>query len=496
MVSLVRLVCAVGLFHHAVGWAPVAPMRAVRSATPMRRAVPLLSTLSEGAKGDREPRLKAALSQMQGRLKQARKRPAPDWVRRAAKKTGAILYRMRGVLPAILVALLLLLRASSSGPPRPVELPFSAFMSMAADKATTSRLTSVKVSMSRIAFMLDGSPAFVRTPRASYDLVQFMHRAGLDFAAAPVSSAAAFMPLAFPLIWLGALYSVMRKQMGGATKSVGKRASSRLDPSELSFEDVAGVPEALVEVREIVDMLQDSAAFDKVGARLPAGVLMVGPPGTGKTLLARVMAAQARVPFFYCSGSDFVELFIGRGAARMRALFKEAAEASPSIVFIDELDALGKQRAMRMAGNDEVEQTLNQMLACMDGIDTKAGVVVMAATNRYEILDQALVRPGRFDRLVRISLPDEDGRLAILKVHVRKLQLDADVQLPLVAGAARGFSGAELAALCNEAAIRAARRKSGIINMADFTSALVQYTTARSGAPLGQGLLNKLMGVA
>ena len=167
MGCLTQLVCAVGLFHHAVGWAPVAPMRAVRPAIPMRRAVPLLSTLSDGGRGDREPRLKAALSQMQGRLKQARKRPPPDWVRRAAKKTAAILFRMRGVLPAILVALLLLLRAASGGPPRPVELPFSAFMSMAADQAMASRLTSVKISVSRIAFMLDGSPAFVRTPRAS-----------------------------------------------------------------------------------------------------------------------------------------------------------------------------------------------------------------------------------------------------------------------------------------------------------------------------------------
>ena len=435
MGRLTQLVCAVGLFHHAVGWAPVAPMRAVRPATPMRRAVPLISTLSDGGRGDREPRLKAALMQLQGRLKQARKRPPPDWVRRAAKKTAAILFRMRGMLPAILVALLLLLRAASGGPPRPVELPFSAFMSMAADKTMASRLTSVKISVSRIAFMLDGSPAFVRTPRASYDLVQFLHRAGVEFAAAPVSSAAALVPLAFPLIWLGALYSVMRKQMGGATKSVGKRASSRLDPSDLSFEDVAGVPEALVEVREIVDMLQDSAAFDQVGARLPAGVLMVGPPGTGKTLLARVMAAQARVPFFYCSGSDFVELFIGRGAARMRALFKEAAAASPSIIFIDELDALGKQRAMRMAGNDEVEQTLNQMLACMDGIDTKAGVVVMAATNRYEILDQALVRPGRFDTNVVVPLPDVKGREQLLELYVKPVPLEDDVKLGTIARA-------------------------------------------------------------
>ena len=348
--TLVVGLCAAGV----VGWSPAAPMHIARPATAMNRAVPLLNTLSEGSKGDREQRLKAALVQMQGKLRQARKRPAPEWMRRASKKTGAITFRLRGLLPVLFFAVFLMMRASSGGPPRPTELPFSAFMSLASDKATSSRLTNVRVSVTKIAFVLDGSPVFARMPRAPYDLVQFMHRAGLDFAAAPVSSAAALVPLAFPLIWLGALYSVMRKQMTGATKSVGKRASARLDPTDFSFEDVAGVPDALVEVREIVDMLQDSSTFDKVGARLPAGVLMVGPPGTGKTLLARVMAAQARVPFFYCSGSDFVELFIGRGAARMRALFKEASEASPSIIFIDELDALGKQRAMRMAGNDEV----------------------------------------------------------------------------------------------------------------------------------------------
>ena len=250
-------------------------------------------------------------------------------------------------------------------------------------------------------------------------------------------------------------------------------------------------------MREIVDMLQDSAAFDQVGARLPAGVLMVGPPGTGKTLLARVMAAQARVPFFYCSGSDFVELFIGRGG-RPHA---RALQGGGGRLALDHLHRRARRagQAARACAWPVTTRSSRRSTRCSrawTGIDTKAGVVVMAATNRYEILDQALVRPGRFDRLVRISLPDEEGRLAILKVHVRRLQLDADVQLPLVAGAARGFSGAELAALCNEAAIRAARRKSSIINMADFTSALVQYTTARSGAPLGQGLLNKLMGVA
>ena len=189
---------------------------------------------------------------------------------------------------------------------------------------------------------------------------------------------------------------------------------------------------------------------------------MVGPPGTGKTLLARVMAAQADVPFFYCSGSDFVELFVGRGAARMRALFKEAAESAPCLIFVDELDALGKQRSLRISGsNDEVEQTLNQMLACMDGVETSNnGVVVMGATNRYEILDPALTRPGRFDRSVRVDLPSESGRADILRVHTRKLDLGSTVNIPAIAEATAGYSGAELAALTNEAAIRAVRRSS------------------------------------
>ena len=398
---LARALCACALLQSAEGWAP-APMWTVRHARPLRRAQPLLSTAASEGAADRErkPWLKATISQMQGKLRQARQRgqPSPEWVRRVLK----LLVRLRSLLPFLIFAVLLAIRASG-GSPRSSEVPFSAFMSLVAEKSP--RLEHVRISASRIGFSLDGRPAFARTPRTSYDLVSFMHRSGIDFAAAPISTLAALLPLAFPILWLAALYSVMRKQLTGATRSVGKRASAKLDPTELSFEDVAGVSDAIVEVREIVGMLQDPSLYDKVGARLPAGVLMVGPPGTGKTLLARVMAAQARVPFFYCSGSDFVELFVGRGAARMRALFKEASEAAPCIIFVDELDALGKQRAMRMAGNDEVEQTLNQMLACMDGLETKKGVVVMAATNRYEILDQALTRPGRFDRLVR-SLVD------------------------------------------------------------------------------------------
>jgi len=220
---------------------------------------------------------------------------------------------------------------------------------------------------------------------------------------------------------------------------------------------------------------------------------MVGPPGTGKTLLARVMAAQAQVPFFYCSGSDFVELFVGRGAARMRSLFKEAVEAAPCLIFVDELDALGKQRSLRIGGsNDEVEQTLNQMLACMDGVDSSNnGVVVMGATNRYEILDPALTRPGRFDRLVRINLPDAAGRLAVLNVHTRRLKLDPSVDLRAVAEATPQYSGAELAALANEAAIRAVRRSSNVLVQSDFISAANQFTAARRRLPGVESLLPK-----
>ena len=243
-------------------------------------------------------------------------------------------------------------------------------------------------------------------------------------------------------------------------------------------------------------MLRDPSRYSAAGARLPSGVLMVGPPGTGKTLLARVMAAQAGVPFFYCSGSDFVELFVGRGAARMRALFKEAAAAAPCLIFVDELDALGKQRSLRLSGsNDEVEQTLNQMLACMDGLETSNnGVVVMGATNRYEILDPALTRPGRFDRLVRIALPDDAGRRAILGVHTRKLSLGPTVDLAVIAAATPGYSGAELAALSNEAAIRAVRRSAELLDQADFVDAINTFNQGRRRAP-GAVVLDGLLPV-
>jgi len=356
-------------------------------------------------------------------------------------------------------------------------------MTLVATKAGS--ISDLRISLSRYAFLLDGQPAFTRPARLAPEVAFFLHRSGVDFRAAATSGLASLLPLLFPCLWLAAVYSLMRKQMNGATGSVGKKASSlRLSAEDLSFDDIAGVDTARQEVQEVVSMLKDPSRYSAAGARLPSGVLMVGPPGTGKTLLARVMAAQAGVPFFYCSGSDFVELFVGRGAARMRALFKEAAAAAPCLIFVDELDALGKQRSMRLSGsNDEVEQTLNQMLACMDGLETSNnGVVVMGATNRYDILDPALTRPGRFDRLVRITLPDEAGRLAILGVHTRKLSLGRDVDLSMIAAATPSYSGAELAALSNEAAIRAVRRTSEQLAQADFVDAINTFNQGRRRA--------------
>ena len=349
--GLPRMLLAALLLHDSVAYIAPAPLRTtiVHRAAAVR-AAPRLAT-GGAANGGSKPN---TARRMVERFQQVRKNRAenggkqgPEWLRKGLK----LLYRVRGLLPALLFAVYIMARrlSGSSTAVRSAELSFSAFMTLVADQSP--RINDVRISMSRIGFMLDGAPAYARTPRASYDLVHFLHRSGVDFRAAPVSSVGALLPLAFPLLWLGALYSVMRRQLNGATGSVGKRASTaKLEATELSFDDVAGVQDAMVEVREIVGMLRDSSAYDRAGARLPSGVLMVGPPGTGKTLLARVMAAQARVPFFYCSGSDFVELFIGRGAARMRALFKEAIEAAPCIIFVDELDALGKQRAMRIQG--------------------------------------------------------------------------------------------------------------------------------------------------
>jgi cell division protease FtsH len=240
-----------------------------------------------------------------------------------------------------------------------------------------------------------------------------------------------------------------------------------------SFEDVAGVDEAKEELREVVDFLRDPTRHGRLGARVPRGILLVGPPGTGKTLLARAVAGEASVPFFSINGSEFVELFVGVGAARVRDLFEQARVKAPSIIFIDEIDALGRARgAYGLGGHDEKEQTLNQLLAELDGFDPGAGVVLLAATNRPEILDPALLRAGRFDRQVLVDRPDRAGRVQILKVHVRHIRIDPETSLDELAALTPGFSGADLANLVNEAALLATRREREEVGMDDFTGAL------------------------
>ncbi|MCF8158151.1 MAG: ATP-dependent zinc metalloprotease FtsH [Burkholderiaceae bacterium] len=279
------------------------------------------------------------------------------------------------------------------------------------------------------------------------------------------------------LLLIGVWVFFMRQMQGGGKGgafSFGKSKARQLDEAsnQTTFADVAGCDEAKEEVFELVEFLRDPGKFQKLGGRIPRGVLMVGPPGTGKTLLAKAIAGEAKVPFFTISGSDFVEMFVGVGAARVRDMFEQAKKAAPCIIFIDEIDAVGRHRgAGTGGGNDEREQTLNQMLVEMDGFEPNSGVIVIAATNRADVLDKALLRPGRFDRQVMVGLPDIRGREQILLVHIRKVPIDADVKADILARGTPGFSGADLANLVNEAALFAARRNKRTVDMSDFEDA-------------------------
>ncbi len=279
------------------------------------------------------------------------------------------------------------------------------------------------------------------------------------------------------LLIIGFWFFMMRQMQGGGKGgafSFGKSKARLIDENSnsVNFGDVAGCDEAKSEVSELVDFLKDPSKFQKLGGRIPRGVLLVGPPGTGKTLLARAIAGEAKVPFFSISGSDFVEMFVGVGAARVRDMFENAKKQAPCIIFIDEIDAVGRHRgAGTGGGNDEREQTLNQMLVEMDGFEANSGVIVIAATNRSDVLDKALLRPGRFDRQVFVGLPDIRGREQIIKVHMRKVPINADVDAAVLARGTPGFSGADLANLVNEAALFAARRNKRAVDMSDFEDA-------------------------
>jgi len=311
-------------------------------------------------------------------------------------------------------------------------------------------------------------------------LIPFMDRKSVEYyAVAPKGRSwlGDLLSWVLPIVVMVLFWNYLSKKMakgGMGVMSFGENRAKLVAEGDtgVTFGDVAGVDEAKAELVEVVDFLKNPTKYEAVGGRIPKGVLLVGPPGTGKTLLARAVAGEAKVPFFRISGADFVEMFVGVGAARVRDLFKQAREKAPCLVFIDELDAIGKSRAIAFGGNDEREQTLNQLLVEMDGFDSRSGVIILAATNRPEILDPALLRPGRFDRQVLVDRPDLKGRVDILRVHARRVRLDPSVDLEKVARGTPGFTGADLANIVNEAALLAVRAGRELVVPGDFDNAI------------------------
>ena len=326
----------------------------------------------------------------------------------------------------------------------------------------------------------EAEPFFFRTERVEDpELVNQLQAAGVKYAAArPGFMSQLLVSWILPIAFIFILWRLLARRMGTAGQSIfgiGKSGAKLVADSDIkvTFDDVAGCDEAKFELKEVVDFLKNPQQYEDLGARIPKGVLLIGPPGTGKTLLARAVAGEAKVPFFSISGSDFVEMFVGVGAARVRDLFQQAKQHSPCIIFIDELDAIGRQRGVHMGTvNDEREQTLNALLVQMDGFEPNTGVILLAATNRPEVLDRALLRPGRFDRQVVVDAPDLDGREAVLKVHSKDKRLAADVDLRRVAAATAGLSGADLANILNEAALLAVRRHVKEIGQRDLEEAI------------------------
>ncbi len=373
-----------------------------------------------------------------------------------------------------------------------VEIPYSEFKA----KIDSKQIVSVTLGQDRIVGTMANPDAnsatkevpftTVAVPDGDPTLIQKLDAVGVKYNVAQPASPLGGILLSYvlPLVLIGGLWYLGYRQMGGMGGSmggifgVGKSKATEVKPESVgvTYKDVGGCDEAIGELREIIQFLKTPEQFARLGGRIPKGILLVGPPGTGKTLLAKATAGEAQVPFFETSGSEFVEMFVGVGAARVRDLFEQARQVAPAIVFIDEIDAIGQSRggAVRMGGNDEREQTLNQLLAEIDGFKAAAGkpVIIMAATNRPEVLDPALLRAGRFDRQVTVAAPDLTGRIQILRIHSQKVKLASDFEIERAARMTPGFSGADLANVMNEAALLAARRNSDAVTMKDFEAAI------------------------
>ena len=356
-------------------------------------------------------------------------------------------------------------------------LPFSNFL----NEVDAGRVVEVKIQGNNISGVLADGKTFSTYSPNYPELVDKLSSKGVSIVASPkedkMPSLLGILLSWFPMLLLiGVWIFFMRQMQGGKGGAMGfGRSKAKLlneAQGKVTFNDVAGVEEAKEEVEEIVEFLKDPKKFSRLGGKIPKGALLIGPPGTGKTLLAKAIAGEANVPFFSISGSDFVEMFVGVGASRVRDMFEQGKKHTPCIIFIDEIDAVGRSRGAGLGGgNDEREQTLNQLLVEMDGFDTNEGIILIAATNRPDVLDPALLRPGRFDRQVVVGNPDIIGREAILKVHVKKINIGPDVKLRTIARGTPGFSGADLANLINESALLAARKNKRVVTMSDVEEA-------------------------
>jgi cell division protease FtsH len=393
------------------------------------------------------------------------------------------LFKSIGIWLIVLVVVLTVVNQLSTHNPmqsaqKPVPVSYSQFMG----EVKAGHVTKVLIDGHNLTATTDDNKTLLTYAPPDLWMINSLLDAKVEVEAKPDEGQSVLLSIlaqSFPILLLVGVWIYVMRQMqgggkGGGAFSFGKSRARMLDDSKerVTFGDVAGCDEAKEEVSELVDFLRDPSKFQSLGGRIPRGVLMVGSPGTGKTLLAKAIAGEAKVPFFSISGSDFVEMFVGVGAARVRDMFEQAKKQSPCIVFIDEIDAVGRQRGAGLGGgNDEREQTLNALLVEMDGFEGTSGVIVIAATNRPDVLDPALLRPGRFDRQVVVPLPDIRGREQILMVHMRKVPVAPDVKADILARGTPGMSGADLANLVNEAALFAARRNKRFVEMDDFESA-------------------------